>query len=143
MAATSLDGFYKKEVRRFQKSFRHLAKFSLITASPPTLWYTTYRIYIAHLQTHIEDLTNLLNDCAQDYEKLLSLRFSSILSLTTLAQIGHILVKGRPDATALREERNTALRRVLLLVSELGLRDFTLRLDPFICVSSFFLFESK
>lgn len=122
----------------FNSFFRHLAKSSLITAIQP-LWYATCRIYIAHLQAHIDDLTERLSDIMQDSENVLSLRCSNIISLTTLAQIGHILSKGRPDVIAFRKQRNDSLRCVLLAVSELSLQDFKLKLDPFICVGLFLI----
>lgn len=76
-----------------------------------------------------------MDDGTQNAEHSLSFRYSSILSLTTLAHIGHALGRGRPNAVALRNQRNDALRRVLLLVGGLSPREFK-TLDPFISVSS-------
>lgn len=142
MPAILKDGFSKKPVRHPQFTLTSLSlSLTELTARPPLVWYTTCRIYLSHLLDHIIDLSNRLNENARDPESSLSLRYSTIFSLTTLAQISHTLARGRPTASALRDQRNDALRRVLFHLDELSPHDFR-SLDPFISVSFFLTYSA-
>lgn len=138
--AISSDGFNRRAVSNAQYPSWRISELNsiILLAKPPLLWYTTCRIYLSHLLEHVADLAARLDCGAQDAESVFSLRYSIIFSLTTLAQICHTLARGRPTAAALREQRNNALRRVLLHVRELRSYEFRL-LDPFISVSDIFI----
>lgn len=92
-------------------------------------------MYLTHLLDHVEYLATRLQKNSRYIEDSLTLRFSSIISLTTLAQIGHTLARESPGAVAFRNQRNDALRRVLLHVGELSSDEFR-TIDTFLGVSS-------
>lgn len=118
---------------------------NLATAKPPALWYTTCHIYLNSLLEHIADLTNRLNDgtYVQDAENTLSLRYSIIISYTTLTQIIHTMARGRPIAELpSRNHCSEALRRILVHVGELSPHELK-AMDHFISVSALYCIQSN
>jgi len=100
-------------------------------------WSSTCRIFLAHLTGHIASLTEKLADSEsmRDRDRSYSLRYSSILSLTTLAQVTYLMdsipsVAGIP-VTNYKRQCAYSLRRVVSLVEELTPEEFKF-LDMFL-----------
>lgn len=90
----------------------------------PGLWLATCRTFLSHLTTHADNLSEKLAVCREtnDREEFLALSLSSILSLTTLAQIFITLAQypefGTPARVKFTQECNVALQSMLSIVAQ-------------------------
>lgn len=112
------------------------------SATPSGSWLSTCRIYLSHLTSHITTLTGRLAESkvVNDNEYVLSLRYSAIISYTTLAQLAYTLgLSSAPGTASTNEFRHkccSALKRVIALVEEFQPEELQL-IDPFLGVSKF------
>lgn len=107
------------------------------TEAPSHDWVSTCRIFLSHLTTHIAGLSRLVVE-GEDAESRLTFRYSCIISFTTYAKIAFVLaISSSSDDTVARQLKDRcsdALRRVIMLVEELGRNEF-LTLNAFLGVS--------
>lgn len=110
---------------------------------PPSMtWLQTCQNLLSDLTCHVMHLNALITDCTnlQDQDSCLSLRYSNIISLTTLAQMGYALSR-KPSwtmepAMEARTQCAGVLRRILTIVATLETDKFRF-LDPLsnVCAS--------
>lgn len=136
--ANNLIAWFQQETRKFTLRHPSFGNLILLLAMPSVSWFSTCRIYLSQLTAHIADLSDRLAQSIVmgDEESCLSLRYSSIVSITNLAQIHHAW-GASPSTAHLRKHRNEALKRVLQIVSEISPEELR-SMDPFMSVSSGF-----
>jgi hypothetical protein len=100
-------------------------------------------VFLFQLTSHIESIAKKIAQSSEtdDEKTRLTYQFIIIISLTTVAQVYHILahnpISAEPDLGEFRRKRNGALRRLLTIVDELEQFDFKF-LDPFLAVRVWF-----
>lgn len=118
------------------------------TATPTASWLSDCRAFISSITTHSRDITTQLTEFSAlgDHDSCVSLRYSSIITLTTLAEIYNLLAK-HPLAAKGRESEfrvkcEDVLRGVVNMTEGLGGDDFNF-LDPFLGVSASITYISR
>lgn len=125
--------FYGEGTPKYS-SFRVILSSSSLVPTSMT-WLQTCQALLSALTSHITHLNDLTTQCAeiQDKDGCLSLRYSTIISLTTLAQMGYVLSRNPAWETEpvleARKKCVGVLRRIMSIVSTLEADEFRF-LDP-------------
>jgi len=102
-------------------------------------WIIKCRLFVMELTQHIDNLASCIAEFRrlEDRDSCLSLRYSSLICSTTLAQLYHVLARNPMSTTSssseFRHKCTDALMDVVNMARPLGAEDFR-HMDPFLAV---------